>query len=293
MGKIKIGTYVIEITNEDKILFPESKITKGDLINYYKNIGKFMLPYLKDRPISMLRYPLGISKEGFYQKEAGEYFPKWIKTKKIKKEDGFVNQVIINNIATLVYLANQACISPHIWLSRTDKINYPDKIVFDLDPSGKNFDHVREGAILLKDKLDSMGLISYAMLTGSRGIHVIVPIKRKYDFDYVRNFAQDIARDLVNKNKNLFTLEMRKEKRGKKVFIDTLRNAYAQTSIAPYAVRPIEGAPVATPILWQEVLDNKLTPDKYNIKNIFNYLEKNKNKKIWGNFLKKRGEICV
>ncbi len=289
MNKIKLGRYVIEITNFDKILFPKSKITKGDLINYYAKVAQFMLPYTKDRPISMVRFPSGINKEGFFQKEAGSYFPKWIKTKKIKKEDGHVNYVIINNAAILVYLANQACISPHIWLSKIDKINYPDRMIFDLDPSGIHFSKVQQAAILLKNKLEEFNLKPYAMLTGSRGIHVVVPIKRLYKFDYVRTFARDVARSLVNENRTLFTLEARKEKRGRRVYIDILRNAFGQTTIAPYAVRSKEGAPVATPISWKEVLDSKLKPDKYNINNIFDHM--NRNKKLWSDFFKNISKI--
>ncbi|MFA5075493.1 MAG: non-homologous end-joining DNA ligase [Candidatus Babeliales bacterium] len=274
MSEIRIGRYTIEISNENKILFPKNKITKLDLINYYKNISSLMLPYTKNHAISMLRYPNGIDGEGFYQKEAGGYFPAWIKTKNLKKTDGYTNYVVINNIATLVYLANQACITPHLWLSKIDKPQYPDRIIFDLDPSGKDFSMVQDGAMILKKRLEQLGFVPFAMTTGSRGIHVIVPIKRNHDFDFVRNFLHNLVKSLVEKHKNLFTLEMRKEKREKFVFIDILRNAYGQTGVAPYGVRPKENAPVATPISWKEVQDKSLRPDKYTIKNIFARLEK-------------------
>ncbi|MCF7800209.1 non-homologous end-joining DNA ligase [Candidatus Babeliales bacterium] len=272
MSEIRIGRYTIEISNEDKILFPKSKITKLDLINYYKDIGKLMLPYTKNRAISMVRYPNGIDKEGFYQKEAGEYFPNWIKTKKLEKAGGYTNYVVINNTATLIYLVNQACITPHLWLSKIDKPQYPDRIIIDLDPSGKNFSMIQEGAIILKKRLEQLGLVPFAMTTGSRGIHIIVPIRRNHDFNFIRDFLNNLVRPLAEKHKNLFTLEMRKEKRKKLVFIDTLRNAYGQTGVAPYGVRSKENAPVATPISWKEVQDSSLKPDKYTIKNIFKRL---------------------
>lgn len=276
MSKISLGRYSFEISNQDRILFPDSKITKGDLIDYYKKIGKKMIPFMKNRPISMVRFPSGINKTGFFQKEAGEYFPKWIDTKKIKKEGGFTNYVITNKVSTLVYLANQGCIAPHIWLSRIDKLNYPDRMIFDLDPSdslNKNFSIIRRCALLLKERIEQVGLKPFAMITGSRGIHVVVPIKRKYDFDYVRNFARELARPIILKNKELFTLEIRKEKREGRIFIDTMRNGFGQTVVAPYGVRARKGASVATPISWKEVLSSKLTPNKYTIKNIFKRLK--------------------
>ncbi|TET06743.1 ATP-dependent DNA ligase [Candidatus Dependentiae bacterium] len=275
MGTIRLGRYVIKTSNEDKILFPKHKITKGELIDYYHRIGPIMVPYTKNRPISMVRYPDGIKEEGWYQKDAGEYFPKWIKTKPIKKQkDGYTNYVVINNVATLVYLANQACIAPHIWLSKIDKLNYPDRMIFDLDPSGKDFNMVRKGALLIKEKLDELALPSFVMTTGSRGVHIVVPLKRVHTFDWVRTFAYDLSTILIKHNPDLFTLEIRKVKRKELVFIDTLRNAFGQTGIAPYAVRPKPGAPVATPIEWKEVNNSRLRPNQYTIRNIFTRLDR-------------------
>lgn len=132
---VKIESHTLELTNKDKVLFPKNKITKGDLINYYYRIAKIMIPHMKNRPLSMMRHPDGITQEGFFQKNIADYYPSWIKHISIKKENGHNDSVICNDAATLVYLANQACITPHIWLSKTDKLNYPDRIIFDLDPS--------------------------------------------------------------------------------------------------------------------------------------------------------------
>jgi len=275
MGELKVGCYLIKTSNEDKILFPKDNITKGDLINYYREIGPIMVPYTKDRPISMVRYPDGIKGEGWYQKDAGTYFPDWIKIYPVKKKDGTVtNYVLINNTATLVYLANQAVIAQHIWLSRTSKIDYPDRMIFDFDPSGKDFSMVQRGALICKDLLDQLELPSFVMTTGSRGLHVVVPLKRLHTFEWVKTFAYDLATLMVEYHPDLFTLEMRKVNRKKLIFIDTLRNAFGQTGVAPYSVRPKPGAPIATPITWKEVKSPTLKPNKWNINNIFSRIEK-------------------
>lgn len=278
MSKRKIGNFIVTLTNENTIIFPKGKITKIDLVNYYEKIAPLMLPFLKNRPISMQRFPGGILEEGFYQKDAADYFPPFVKRAPIKKhEDGIVHYVVCNNAATLVYLANLACVTPHIWLSRIDNINIPDRMIFDLDPAGNKFAEVQRAALIVHDYLDSLGLRSFAMTTGSRGIHVIVPLKRHYDFDYVRSYARRIAENIISKYPDDFTIEMRKGKRGKKIFIDVLRNAFGQTGVAPYAVRAKANAPVATPITWNEVADKLLTPTKYTIKNIFEHLKQKPN----------------
>jgi bifunctional non-homologous end joining protein LigD len=275
--KKKIDKGIVEITNPDRILFPKSKITKSDLIDYYECIADIMIPYMQDRPLTMVRYPSGITKEGFYQKDMPEYFPDWIKNKTIKKgTGGITTYVVCNNPATLVYLANQAVITPHLWLSKIDKLDYPDMLIFDLDPpeGTSKFSLVRAVAFRLKEILESLDLVPFVKTTGSKGLHIVVPLKRTADFETVRAAAQTIAQCLVNDDPKHLTLEVRKEKRRGRVFIDTLRNAYAQTVVAPYGVRPIEKAPIATPILWDEVADKKLTAQRYTIKNIFTYLEK-------------------
>ncbi len=274
--KIKIGKYEVSITNPDKILFPKDKITKGEVVNYYNKIGKIMLPHVKDRLVTMLRYPQGISQEGFYHKDAPDFFPKWIETKTIKREDGKpVNYVIIENIATLVYLANFGCLTPHIWLSKEDKIDYPDRLIFDLDPSNdKSFGKIKTVAKELKKLLEAHGLVPFVMTTGSRGMHVVVPLKRTKNFEQVRTFAQKIAKKLVDKDPKNLTMEIRKDKRGTKIFIDTLRNSFGATGVAPYAIRAKNGAPIAAPLNWQELDGLKLTSQTYNIFNIFERLKK-------------------
>jgi len=274
--KMKFGKYSVEISNRDKVFFPNSKYTKGDLIDYYEKIFDTMIPHIKDRPISMLRFPDGINDKQFYQKDAPDYFPDWIEVKRVKKQDGgTTNYVICSNTATLVYLANQACITPHIWLSKKDKLDHPDRMIFDLDPSDNDFLKVKSVAGKLKKFLEKdLDLPVYLMTTGSRGLHVVIPLERSSNFDEVRDFAQTVAKHLEAENPEEITTATHINKRGNKLYIDTARNGFGQTIVAPYAIRPIEGAPVATPIDWEELENPALTPQTYNIKNIFLRLEK-------------------
>lgn len=273
---IKVGRVSLELSNEDKILFPKSKITKGDLIAYYEKVASFMIPKIKDRPVSMLRYPNGIQKEGFFQKNISDYFPKWIKTSSIKrKEKANMKMLVCNDKATLLYLANQACITPHIWLSKIDKLRYPDRMIFDLDPSKNDFCLVKEGAKALREVLEEeLNLKTFVMTTGSKGLHVVVPIKRDFDFDAVRAFARGAAQLLSSHYPEKYTTEQRIQKRGKRLFIDYLRNGYAQTGVSPYAVRALEKAPIATPIDWKEL--GSVHAQSFHIKNIFQRISKKK-----------------
>ena len=274
MTELICGDITIKITHPDKILFPQSNINKEQVVNYYYNIAEHMLPYLKDRLISMQRYPNGIDKPGFFHKNSPEFFPDYIKTAPIKnKDEDVVNYAIINNQASLVYIANYGCLTPHIWLSKIDKLDNPDRLIFDLDPSVENFELVRKKAIELKNMLEALGLPVFVMLTGSRGIHIVVPIKRLWGFDIVRAFALKVATKFVETDPKNLTLEMRKEKRGKKIFVDILRNSWGATSVAPYAIRAKEGATIATPIYPEELLDKKLNPTMFNIFNIFGKLK--------------------
>ncbi len=272
-----VGKFKVNITNPDKILFPKDKITKSDLVNYYNKIGSIMLHYTKDHPLTMLRFPQGIHQQGFYHKDAPDFFPDWIKKISVerKEEKGKVHYVVANNVATLVYLANYGCITPHLWLSKVDKLDYPDRMIFDLDPSDeKSFKILKETAKKLKKILEDIGLHPFVMTTGSRGLHITTPIKRTHTFDEVKKFAQDIAQIAIQDDPENLTMQVRKEKRGKKIFIDTLRNDFGATAVAPYAIRAIDKAPIATPLKWKELDDPKLTSQKYNISNIFKRINK-------------------
>ena len=236
-------------------MFGDTGISKGELIAYYRNIAKAMLPFLKDRPLMLQRFPDGITKEGFYQKEVPDYFPDWLQRVHVSKEGGSVNHALCNNAASLVYLANQACLTFHVWLSRRDRLDYPDQMLFDLDPGDNDFAPVRKAAVLLRDLLTELELDAYVMTTGSSGLHVRVPLLRKTGFDRVRATAREIAAKVIACHPEEFTMEQRVQKRRGRLFIDTNRNAYGQTAVAPYSVRPYPSAPVAAPIHWHELED--------------------------------------
>lgn len=230
----------------------------------------------------MQRFPDGIAQSGFYQKEVPDYFPDWITRADVlvQKSGETQQQVICDKEATLIYLANQACITPHIWLSSLDNqksarsLEHPDRLIFDLDPpgGGGSFELVRKAARLTKELLLEVGLNPYLMLTGSRGIHVTVPLSGQETFDAVRHFARSLSELLAHRHQKQLTIETRKEKRNGKLFVDYLRNAYGQTSVAPYAVRGLPGAPVATPIEWEELARSDLRSQSYSIGSIFRRL---------------------
>lgn len=288
---IKVGTHEVELSHQDKIYFPPN-ITKGELVEYYRKIAPAMLPFLKERAVSMQRFPGGIMHEGFFQKEIGDYFPRWVNRVTIfKREGGSNTYAVCNKPESLVYLANQGCITLHLWLSKIDRPNFPDRMIFDLDPGKKSdFTRVRKTALALKDLLEELGLKPFAMTTGSRGMHIVVKLNRKVSFDVVRSFARGVADLLVMRDggKNL-TTEIRLNKRKGRLFIDTNRNAFAQTGVAPYAVRPLPGAPVAAPITWAEVKSPRLTAQSFTIKNVF----KHANKDPWKNFTKSACSLVV
>jgi bifunctional non-homologous end joining protein LigD len=271
---VRIGRHEIGISRPEKVLFPEDGITKGDLIEYYARIAPRILPHLRNRPLTLERYPDGIHKQRIFQKEASSYFPKWIRRVTVKKVGGTVSHVVCNDIATLVYIANQACVTPHIFLSRIDKLDVPDQMVFDLDPQGEDFEPVRSTARAFKELLDDLELPAYLKTTGSRGLHVVVPLQRREGFDSVRNFARDLARIVVSQAPEERTLEPLKANRGGRVFIDTNRNAYAQLVAPAYAVRARRGAPVSVPLDWSELRKKSLRSDGVTIRTVFDRLMK-------------------
>jgi bifunctional non-homologous end joining protein LigD len=271
---IRIGRHEVKLTHPEKLLFPEDGLTKRDLIEYYQRIAPWILPHLRDRPVTLERYPDGIDKPGFFQKAASSYYPGWIKTVTVEKMGGTVQHVVCDDVATLVYLATQACVTPHVWLSRADKLHYPDQLVFDLDPSEDSFEPVRAVAQALKGVLDQLDLPAYLKTTGSRGLHVAVPLKRRERFDSVRAFAREVAEVVVSEEPGQRTLEQRKNKRHGRLFVDTNRNAYGQMVAPAYAVRARHGAPVSVPLDWAELRRQDLRPNGVTIRSVFARLDR-------------------
>ena len=272
-ARIRVGSVVIEADNLDKVLFPKSGLTKEDLISYYRRISDTMLPHVRDRAVSMERYPDGISEQGFYQKEAPDHFPTWVNTKRLKNRgEGHTTYTVVNKAATLVYMADQAVVTPHVWLSRVDRPEKPDRLIFDLDPAAEDFGPVRRAARTLRAALEDVGLAPFLMTTGSRGLHVVVPLDRSSDFGDARAFAEGIAELVAAERPDELTTEQRKNKRRGRLFLDTARNAYGQTGVAPYSVRARTNAPVATPLDWDELGNSALTSDMYTVSSIFRRL---------------------
>jgi bifunctional non-homologous end joining protein LigD len=263
---LRAGRRSIRVSNPDKVLFPPDGITKADLATYYREVADAALPYLRGRPLHMHRYPDGLDREGWVHKEVPKHFPEWIETVEVSKQNGSVRQVVCNDAATLTYLADQATITPHVWLSRIDRIQNPDLLVLDLDPPGDEFGLVRHAARSLRELLGEVGLPAYVKTTGSRGVHLAVPLDRRAPFDEVRRLARDLARVTVARDPKRLSIEMRKDKRGGRLFVDWLRNSYAQTFAPPYAVRGLPGAPVSTPIDWDEL--GRIEARSYTLANI-------------------------
>lgn len=280
-----IGAYSFEVNHPKKLFFPKTKLSKVDVMNYYDRIAEYILPHLKDRPLTVIRFPNGIEGKKFFQKNAPDYFPDWIERKTIEKQGGDdTHYVICNNKATLVYLASQACINLHIWLSTKSALNKPDRLIFDLDPSEDDFVEVKFAARKIRKLLnEKLNLPTFIMTTGSRGLHVVVPLKPEKEYDQVRKFARNIADYLVHQYPDRLTTEVRKEYRKNKLFLDVVRNAFAQTSVVPYGLRSYEKAPVATPMDWDELSSLQSAQD-YAIKNIFRRLGSKKDP--WGSFQK-------
>jgi bifunctional non-homologous end joining protein LigD len=265
----------VAISHPDKVLFPRDGFTKGELAAYYANVAEWMLPHIAGRPLSLQRFPAGIGQRGFFHKDVPDYFPDWVRRVEAAKHGGSVTHAIASDARTLVYLANQNTITPHVWLSRADRLDRPDRIVVDLDPApGSDFADVRRAARSAGELMREIGLEPFAQVTGSKGIHVWTPIQRRAGFDQVGEFADEVAELLAAREPDALTTEFRKAQRGGRILVDVLRNRYAQTVVPPYAVRPLEGAPVATPIEWEELSDSKLRPDGWTVETVLGRLEK-------------------
>ena len=234
----------VEITHPDKLLFPDDGLTKADVACYYEAVAEWMLPHIKNRPISMMRFPEGVGGHGFFHKNVPDYFPGWVKRVQVDKRGGTLVHAVVCDPDTLVYLVGQNMITPHVWLSRADRLRQPDRIVFDLDPApGADFAAVRRAARRTGDLLRELGLEPFAQVTGSKGIHVWTPLRRRATFADVRPFARAVAELLTARHPEELTLEFRKSERGGRILVDVMRNAYAQTAVPPYAVRPLPAHP--------------------------------------------------
>ncbi|PSM43121.1 ATP-dependent DNA ligase [Streptomyces dioscori] len=281
MTAVRAGRRTVEVHRPDKVMFPagsggsggpgggEAKeYTKADVVAYYREIAPFMLPHLRGRPLMLERYPDGLDGPKFMQKNVQNHYPDWIRRVEVPKEGGTVLHPVCDDTATLVYLADQAALTLHRWLARVSSdgtADRPDRLVFDLDPSTDDFEPVRDTARLLGELLDHLRLPSALMTTGSRGLHVVVPLDGRHGFDEVHTFAKDVADTLTEAHPDRLTTEARKKDRGDRLYLDIQRNAYAQTTVAPFTVRARPGAPVAMPVAWDQLEDAELGPRRWTI----------------------------
>lgn len=271
MSRRHYGRDGFESSNEEKLFFPGSSIRKGQVIDYYERIAGALLPHLRDRPLVLQRFPDGIEEEGFYQKQVGSHFPDWIDTVRVelRSESAVQTLVVCNKKATLAYLADQGVLTLHPWLSRRDRLDHPDLFVIDLDPPGDRFESVRQAALHVRSLLRELDLPGFPKLTGSKGIHVVVPLDRTADFDTVREFARRTVALLEVRHPNELTTAQRKVDRGDRVYLDIARNAYGQTAVAPWSLRPLPGAPIAAPVAWADLERPGIGPRDYTLENVF------------------------
>ena len=265
----------VDISHADKVLFPDCEITKRVLAEYYKKAADCILPYIKDRPLTLRCYPDGIREEGFFNKNTPDHFPDFIRRIKVPARGKGKKTVIMSGAdkaADLVYFVGQNTIEIHATLSRADHLERPDQIIIDFDPSDGDFEKVRDAALSFGNLLDSLEIHAYWKTTGSRGLHAHLPLRPDTGFESAKERARKLARRLVEAEPELTTLEVRKEKRGDKVFIDVLRNAYGQTAVVPYSVRALPGAPVAAPVRFDEIEQRSCRPGAYRVENIFRRL---------------------
>ncbi|MET7454315.1 non-homologous end-joining DNA ligase [Streptomyces sp. NPDC005574] len=256
---VRAGKRTVRVHRPGKVLFPGAgdakEYTKGDLVDYYRAVAPFMVPHLRGRPLMLERHPDGVDGPRFMQKNTPDSYPDWIARVEVPKEGGTVCHPVCEDTGTLLYLADQAALTLHRWLSRTGRLERPDRMVFDLDPAGDDFEAVRSAARLLGELLDELALPSWLMTTGSRGLHVVVPLTGSDDSDAVREFSRAVADTLARAHPAALTTAARKKERGQRLYLDVGRNAYAQTAVAPFSVRALPGAPVATPITWSQLDD--------------------------------------
>jgi bifunctional non-homologous end joining protein LigD len=270
--EIEAGGRTIAISKPDKALFPTGE-TKADLARYHAAVAAWMLPWVADRPLNLQRFPDGIAKKGIFTHRIPSHFPDWIDRVSTPTEDGEATHVIAAEPATLVYLAQQACITLHGWMSRADRLDRPDRLLIDLDPSVEDPGAVRAAARDLAGLLDELGLPPLVMATGSRGYHLVVPLQRRQGYHEVFELARDVARVAAARDPDGLTTEFRKNKRGDRILVDVWRSRYGHTAVVPYSVRARPGAPVATPLRRAELDDPATRADGWDMRSVLARVE--------------------
>lgn len=272
---VEIDNRELKLTNLDKQYWPEG-YTKGDLLAYYAQVAPIMLPYIKDRPLTMKRYPNGIEGHFFYQKECPEYAPEWIRTTPIPSDEQgkITNYILIEDQASLLWVINQGCIEVHCPLSTVDSLQVPNLAIFDLDPAEPaNYDDTIDLAFLIKAAMQEFGLQLFPKISGATGLHILLPLNPIYTYAEVRTALRFICELIVSHHPQKATLEHRVKDRTGKVYLDYLQNAWGKNMAWVYSLRPEPGAPVSCPLSWEELAQGRLKPGDINITNLTERLQ--------------------
>ncbi len=268
-GPVRVAGRTVQVTSVDKPFFPEAGLTKGDLVAYYRDVAEVMLPHLRGRPLNLQRFPNGVDGHGFWQQGAADHFPDWVRTVTVERRGrgGTVDHVVCEDAATIVYLANLATVTFHAWTSTVGHLARPDLVVIDLDPDpDQGLEVVRAAARAVRRAAEEVGLVPFIQTSGSRGYHVVMPLVPGPDVEVVKDLAAELALLVAARDPARLSVEWRKAKRDGRLLLDTARNGYAQTLVAPYSVRPKPDAPVATPIDWSEL--GRVEPRSYTLTNL-------------------------
>ena len=264
----------VTITHPEKVLFPDEGITKGELAQYYENVAPLMLPHLRRRPVTMERYPSGIGQGGFLQKDVSKGFPEWLERVEAPKKGGVVHYPLANDARSLLWMANQNCVTPHVWASRAPALYRPDVCVFDLDPSQDEADDLRAAVLAVRDVLEELGRASWVKTSGSKGFHIVTPVLDDAGVEQVAAFALSVGQTLVQRHPDKLTLEFSKADRGGRIYVDVGRNGYSATFAAAYAVRAKRGAPVSAPCSWEEVERGEVQPQTFTLRSMPERIER-------------------
>lgn len=256
------------ITHPEKVLFPDDGITKGELAEYYAAVASVMLPHLRGRPVTMERFPAGLSRKGFIQKDVSRLAAAWVERVEVPKKDGTSVYALVNDERALLWMTNLNTITPHVWVSRVPELDAPDLCVFDLDPSEEDEVALRAAALLVRATLDELGLPSAIKTSGSKGFHIVVPLDGATDYQAVWRFSHAVGALLVKRHATIFTQEFIKADREGRILVDTGRNGFGATFAAAYAVRPRNGAPVSMPCHWEAVATGAVGPRTFTLRNV-------------------------
>lgn len=277
------------ITHPEKVLFPDDGITKGELASYYEAVAPAMIPHIRARPVTMERYPAGITAKGFFQKDVSKGFPEWLERVEVPKKGGTVHHALISDARSLLWVTNQNCITPHVWTSRAPDLSHPDICVFDLDPAVEEPDVLRATAIALRDLLHEIGLPSWVKTSGSKGFHIVVPLDAKLGFGEVSGFAHAVGAIMVRRDPVHLTQEFHKVDRAGRILVDTGRNGYSATFAAPYAVRAKPGAPVSAPCTWEEIERGEVGPRTFTLRTMAQRIDEVGD--LWADMRKRRRSL--